>query len=267
MGNCASLDQNKLIKIVLNDKDDNKLNEAHLQNKILSFNHHENIVQPFYYPTNQNQSSCICQLNQIYNRNELISKLFEEHEKLLARQCKQNCQTNIKTPVSLQALTFQDNYFCKTLDTQMNNFVCNQDNEFLLLNNSINFLEYKTLKFNRTKKLNGNLEINQLAKCIDNCSHHVNRKNKYNASKKIDYCQNSQMNRNDDKISENIFEKNSLCHEIKIEKFPLKMDESDKLKLQSIIEAVGFILFPSALHVNQALKDLLIDYKAYDSFK
>ncbi len=41
----------------------------------------------------------------------------------------------------------------------------------------------------------------------------------------------------------------------------------EKLKLQSIVEAVGFILFPSAGFIYRALKDLLVENKLFDNFQ
>ena len=42
---------------------------------------------------------------------------------------------------------------------------------------------------------------------------------------------------------------------------------SDKLKLQSIVEAVGFILFPSSGFFNLAFKELLVETGLFDSFQ
>jgi hypothetical protein len=43
--------------------------------------------------------------------------------------------------------------------------------------------------------------------------------------------------------------------------------KNEKLKLQSIIEAVGFILFPSAGFMNLALKDLLVEHGLFENFQ
>lgn len=45
------------------------------------------------------------------------------------------------------------------------------------------------------------------------------------------------------------------------------MESVEKLKLHSIIEAVGLIFYPSSAYVSRALKDLLIEYNAFDTFK
>ena len=41
----------------------------------------------------------------------------------------------------------------------------------------------------------------------------------------------------------------------------------EKLKLNTVIDSVGFLLFPSAKFVNMAFKDLLIEYNLFDLFQ
>ena len=46
-----------------------------------------------------------------------------------------------------------------------------------------------------------------------------------------------------------------------------KIKNSDKLKLQSIVDAIGFFLFPSASLTNSALRNLLIENNCFDSLE
>jgi hypothetical protein len=41
----------------------------------------------------------------------------------------------------------------------------------------------------------------------------------------------------------------------------------EKLKLNTVIDSVGFLLFPSAKFVNMAFKDLIIEYNLFDLFQ
>ena len=45
------------------------------------------------------------------------------------------------------------------------------------------------------------------------------------------------------------------------------ISSNEKLKIQSIVEAVGFFIFPSAGYLNLAFRDLLREIKLYDSFQ
>lgn len=42
---------------------------------------------------------------------------------------------------------------------------------------------------------------------------------------------------------------------------------SEKLKIRSIVDAVGFLIFPSAGFINKAFKDLLIENGLFELFK
>ncbi len=47
----------------------------------------------------------------------------------------------------------------------------------------------------------------------------------------------------------------------------ISIESGEKLKIQSVVEAVGFIIFPSAGLTNLAFKELLIEINLFESFK
>jgi hypothetical protein len=96
--------------------------------------------------------------------------------------------------------------------------------------------------------------------------------------KTISLSQSSSSFNDDDDDHENDAEhsNNSIYERLKMDSASSKRDstksdegsnKNEKLKLQSIVEAVGFILFPSAGFINRALKDLLIENGMLENFQ
>ena len=73
---------------------------------------------------------------------------------------------------------------------------------------------------------------------------------------------------NDDKINKNNQIEKCLIEEDETRKnSKVSIESGEKLKIQSVVEAVGFVLFPSAGFTNLAFKQLLIEINLFESFK
>lgn len=73
---------------------------------------------------------------------------------------------------------------------------------------------------------------------------------------------------NDEKINKiNQIEKGLIEEDETRKNSQTSIDSGEKLKIQSVVEAVGFLLFPSAGFTNLAFKQLLVEINLFESFK
>ena len=72
---------------------------------------------------------------------------------------------------------------------------------------------------------------------------------------------------NETKPEQHVKNEISSINSLQIPQNEVSFSNSEKLKIQSIVDAVGFILFPSSGLLNLALKDLLIENDLFNDFQ
>ena len=117
-----------------------------------------------------------------------------------------------------------------------------------------------------------NKQMNQTSESSGTCS---SSSSACSLSQSLEYCDLDSLNNNNSNVNNNINDEMNLVKATENEKTSENVEKNnenkfgtcEKLKLQSIVEAVGFIMFPSNGFMSLALNDLFIENDLQEIYK